>query len=54
MDDPNAKVIVVDKKKNTEELKSISELDEERKEMVKTILTSTISIDVSATKPTRP
>jgi SAM-dependent methyltransferase len=49
--DPDAKVIVVDKKKNTQELRSISELDEERKEMVKTIFTSTISINVSATKP---
>jgi SAM-dependent methyltransferase len=51
LDDPDAKVIVVDKKKNTQELRSISELDEERKEMVKTIFTSTISINVSATKP---
>jgi len=51
LNDPDAKVIVVDKKKNTQELRSISELDAERKEMVKVILTSTTSINVSATKP---
>lgn len=49
--DPNAKVMVCDKKKNTEELKSISELDDEKKKMVKQILTSTASISVSAMKP---
>jgi len=49
--DLNAKVIVADKKKKTQELKSISELDKEAKEMVKQILASTISINVSATKP---
>jgi len=49
--DPNVKVIVRDQKKNTEELRSISELDDERKEMVKEILTSTVSISVSAIKP---
>ncbi len=49
--DPNAKVMVHDKKTNTEELRSISELDYEKKEMVKQILTSTASISVSATKP---
>ena len=51
VNDPNAKVIVRDKKKNIEELRSISELDDERKEMVKEILTSTASISVSALKP---
>jgi arsenite methyltransferase len=51
--DPNAKVIFRDKKKNTEELRSISELDEKTKEMVKDILTSTVSISVSATKPVK-
>ncbi len=50
-DDPNAKVIVRDKNKGTEELRSISELDDERKEMVKEILNSTVSISVSAIKP---
>ena len=49
--DPNAKIMVRDAKKNTEELKSISELDEKKKEMVKEILTSTVSISVSAIKP---
>jgi SAM-dependent methyltransferase len=49
--DPNVKVIVRDKKKNTEELRSISELDDKRKQIVKEILTSTMSISVSATKP---
>ena len=50
VNDPNAKVIVRHKKKNIEELRSISELDDERKEMVKEILTSTASISVSAVK----
>jgi len=49
--DPNVKVMVHDKKKNTEELRSISELDAKRKEIVKQILTSTVSISVSAVKP---
>jgi arsenite methyltransferase len=49
--DPNVKVMVHDKKKNTEELRSISELDEKKREMVKEILTSTVSISVSAIKP---
>jgi len=49
--DPNVKIMVHDKKKNTEELRSISELDVKRKEMVKQILTSTVSISVSAIKP---
>jgi len=52
LDDPNARVIVADKKKNTQELRRISELDAARKEMVKVIWTSTTSINVSATKPT--
>ena len=49
--DPKAKVMVRDKKTNTEELRSISELDDDKKEMVKQILTSTVSIRVSAMKP---
>jgi hypothetical protein len=49
--DPNAKIIVHNKKKNTDDLRSISELDDEKKEMVKQILTSTASISVSAMKP---
>lgn len=51
--DPNAKVMVHDKKKNTEELRSISELDETKKQMLKEILTSTVSISVSAMKPVK-
>jgi ubiquinone/menaquinone biosynthesis C-methylase UbiE len=35
VNDPNAKVIVRDKKKNTEELRRIFELDDARKEIVK-------------------
>jgi ubiquinone/menaquinone biosynthesis C-methylase UbiE len=49
--DPNVKVIVHDTKRDTEELRSISELDEKKKDVVKEILTSTVSISVSATKP---
>ncbi|MCW3981341.1 MAG: hypothetical protein NWF11_07700, partial [Candidatus Bathyarchaeota archaeon] len=49
--DPNARVIVADPETETEERKSISELNEEAKEMVKKILTATMSINVSATKP---
>lgn len=51
MDDPDARVIVADKRKNTQELRSISELDTKAKDMVKEILKSTISINVSAIKP---
>jgi ubiquinone/menaquinone biosynthesis C-methylase UbiE len=49
--DPNSKVMIHNKKTNTDELRSISELDDEKKEMVKQILTSTASISVSAMKP---
>jgi len=48
---PNAKVIVADNKKNIQELKRISELDKEAKEIVKEAVTATISINVSAIKP---
>jgi len=51
VNDPNAKVIVADNKKNIQELKRISELDKEAKEIVKEALTATISINVSAIKP---
>ena len=51
LNDPDAKVIVADKKTNTQEFKSIAELDPEKREMVKIIWTSTTSINVSATKP---
>jgi hypothetical protein len=43
--------MVIDKKTNTEKLTSISELDDEKKGMIKQILTSTASISVSAMKP---
>jgi len=49
--DPNAKVMVIDKKTNMEKLTSISELDDEKKGMIKQIVTSTASISVSAMKP---
>ncbi len=49
--DPDARVIVADSSKNTQELKSISELEEEAKEMVKETMASTASINVSAIKP---
>jgi len=50
--DSNAKVVVANPDKTTQELKSVSELEEEAKEIVKEILVSTASINVSATKPT--
>lgn len=53
VNDPNAKVIVADEKKNTEELKSISELGKEAKEIAKDALASIISLNVSAVKPLR-
>jgi len=51
VNDPNARVIVANSNKNTQELKSVSELEEESKEIVKETLISTTSINVSATKP---
>lgn len=51
VNDPNTRVIVANSNKNTQELKSVSELEEESKEIVKEILISTTSINVSATKP---
>lgn len=51
VDDPNAKVIVADLDKDIQELKSVSELGGEAKEIVKDALISTMSINVSATKP---
>ncbi|MFB0523570.1 MAG: arsenite methyltransferase, partial [Candidatus Bathyarchaeia archaeon] len=50
--DPHAKVVVVNPRKKTQELKSVSELEEEARETVKEILASTASINVSAIKPT--
>lgn len=51
--DPNAQVIVANPETKTEELKSISELSEEAKEMVKKTLAATASINVSAIKPVK-
>jgi len=51
--DPDAKVIVFNSEKNTEELKSVSELDEKAKETVKEAMVATMSINVSAIKPPR-
>ena len=50
-DDSNAKVIVANPKTDAEELKSISELEEKQKNIVKEILSSTMSLNVSAVKP---
>ena len=51
--DPSATIIVADKNKNTEELKKVSELDKERRAIVKDVLESTVSISVSAIKPSK-
>ena len=50
-DDPNAKIIVANPKTDTQELKSISGLEEKEKAIVKEILSSTMSLNVSAVKP---
>ena len=51
VNDPNARVVVANPNKNTQELKSISELEEEAKEIVKEALNSTASINISGIKP---
>jgi len=51
VENPNVKVVVADKKKDTEELKMVSELDKEAVEIVKETLAATVSINVSAIKP---
>ena len=51
--DPEAKVMVFNAKTNTEEFKSVSELDKETQEKAKEILCATASIKVSAIKPSR-
>lgn len=51
VNDPNAKVIVADPEKDTQELKSVSELEGETKKIVKDTIISTMSINVSAMKP---
>jgi arsenite methyltransferase len=49
--DPNAKVIVADGKKPTQELKKISELGKEAQKGVKDTMSAAMSISVSAIKP---
>lgn len=51
INDPNARVIIADGKKPTQELKNISELGKEAQKLVKDTLTAAISISVSAIKP---
>jgi len=54
VNDPDARVIVADPNKNSQESKRVSELEEETKEMVRETLNSTVSINVSAIKPSNP
>ncbi|UCG37659.1 MAG: arsenite methyltransferase [Candidatus Bathyarchaeota archaeon] len=49
--DPNAKVLVANPEKKSEELKVVSELEGKTRDIVRQILESTASITVSATKP---
>lgn len=53
VDDQDAKVVVFNREKNTEELKSLSELGEEAKETMREVLKATMSINVLATKPSK-
>jgi arsenite methyltransferase len=53
VDDPNAKVIVADGKKDTQELRNVFELGMEAQKMVKDTLIAAMSISVSAIKPSR-
>jgi ubiquinone/menaquinone biosynthesis C-methylase UbiE len=53
LDDPDAEVLIFNSKKNAEELKRASELDEKAKETMKEILTATMSINVLAIKPSK-
>lgn len=53
VNDPNARVVIKNPDRNTEEVKCVSEAKEEVKEIVKEILNTTESIKVSAIKPTR-
>jgi arsenite methyltransferase len=50
INDPDAKVIVADPNKKTQELRSVSELEEEAKEIIRDALISTMSISVLAVK----
>jgi ubiquinone/menaquinone biosynthesis C-methylase UbiE len=51
LNDPDAKVVVFNPEKNAEELKSLSELDEKTKEAAMEAMVATMSINVSAIKP---
>jgi len=51
VNDSNARVVVRNAKQNKEEAKQISEVDEETKDMIKEIMSSTASIKVSGIKP---
>jgi len=53
INDPDARVIVADKRKNTEQMKKVSELEREAREIVANTLTATTSIHVSAIKPSK-
>jgi arsenite methyltransferase len=53
VNDPNAKVIVADAKKDIQELRNVSELGKEAQKMVKATLIVAMSISVSAIKPSR-
>ena len=50
-DDPDLKVTVFNRKKNTEEIKRVSELKEEAKKTVADALAATMSVDVLVIKP---
>jgi len=49
--DPNARVVIANPDKDTQELKHVSELEKGAGEIVKDILTSTASISALARKP---
>jgi arsenite methyltransferase len=53
INDPNARVVIKNPNRNTEEVKSVREAKEEVKEIVREILNSTASINVSAIKPSK-
>jgi len=49
--DPNAEIMVFNSKKNAAELKSISELDENQKMILREITTTVMSVQIAAIKP---
>jgi ubiquinone/menaquinone biosynthesis C-methylase UbiE len=52
-DDPDAEVMTFNPKTNATETKKVSELDDKAKQRMKEILETTMSISVSATKPSK-